>query len=94
MATGVQPIVELATPDVGEPVANDTAGGGLDRGGAGVGGKRRGEADQVDGADEGEDLAGDASTQPARASIGGLQQCHFLAVVTARPSRPTSRSAR
>ena len=53
MATGAQAIVELTTPGVGEPVADDITGGGLDRGGADVGGKRRGEAEQVDGAYEG-----------------------------------------
>jgi hypothetical protein len=53
MATGAQAIVELTTPGVGEPVADDIAGGGLDRGGTDVGGKRGGEAEQVDGADEG-----------------------------------------
>jgi hypothetical protein len=58
MATGVQAVVELAVAGAGESVADDLAGGGLDRGGAGVGGKRRSGAKPVDTADQGEDVAG------------------------------------
>ncbi|HEX8934656.1 MAG TPA: hypothetical protein VF788_10800, partial [Pseudonocardiaceae bacterium] len=81
MATGVQAMVELAIPGAGEAVADDVAGGGLDRRGAGVGGKRRGGAEPVDGADQGEDLAGEQvpdAVQLGQGGTTGLNRCGDL----------------
>jgi hypothetical protein len=44
----VQAMVELAIAGAGKPVADDVAGGRLDRSGAGVGGKRRSRAEPID----------------------------------------------
>ena len=53
---GVQAAVELPVSGAGEPVADDVAGGDLDRCGSGVGGERRRRAEPVDIADAGQDL--------------------------------------
>jgi hypothetical protein len=46
---GVQTVVELAVSGAGQAVVSDIPGGGLDRGGAGVGGERGGRPESVHG---------------------------------------------
>lgn len=67
----MQAMVELAISRAGKPVADDIAGGGLDRGGAGVGGKRRGGTEPIDRADQSKDLADQQSADAVQLGQGG-----------------------
>jgi hypothetical protein len=72
----VQAVIELAIAGAGKPVADDISGGGLDRGSAGVGGKRRSGTGPINTADQSEDFAGQQRADAVQRSHGGLAGGH------------------
>ena len=69
----MQAAVELTVAGAGESVADNVAGGHIDRGGAGVGGERSGGAESVDRADPAEDLAGGQRADTEQLGQGGAR---------------------
>lgn len=72
----VRTVIELAIAGAGEPVADDIAGRGLDRGSAGVGSKRPSGTKPINTADQDKDLASQQRADPVQLSQGDIAGGH------------------